>query len=97
MDAVKEILETTNWEFSAPKDQLFSSDNVIEAYLKGKKDGLEQAQKLMFDKLISNISISGQYTSQVISFLKKNNISPLSAHLKINSWDDFKAIITQSL
>jgi hypothetical protein len=94
MNTVHKILEPQSWELTSPKEKLFSSDHVIEAYLKGKQEGLEQAQKLMLNKLVQNINNSGSFTQQIISFLKENNLKPSSAFLKINSWDDFKILIT---
>lgn len=93
MNAINEILAPANWEFTSPKDKLFSSDHVIDAYLKGKSDGLEQQQKLVVEKLISNINKSGKYTNEILSFLKKEKLNPLSAYLRINSWDDFSVLI----
>jgi hypothetical protein len=94
MNAVQEILEPQNWEFTAPKDKLFSSDHVIEAYLRGKKEGLEQAQKLILDKLVQNVNNSGKFANAIIAYLKEQSLHPSSVFLKINSWDDFKLLIT---
>ncbi len=93
MNAIDEILAPANWEFTSPKEKLFSSDHVIDAYLKGKSEGLEQQQKLVVEKLISNINKSGKYTNEILSFLKKKKFNPTSAYLRINSWDDFSILI----
>lgn len=93
MTGIEEILAPANWELTAPKDKLFSSDHVIDAYLKGKNDGLEQQQKLVIEKLVVNIKKSTEHTSNVLSYLKKEKFHPLSAYLRINSWDDFTMLI----
>lgn len=93
MNAIDEILAPANWELTSPKDRLFSSDHVIDAYLKGKNDGLEQQQRLIIEKLISNIGKSGKHTSDILSFLRKKKLNPVSAYLRINSWDDFSILI----
>lgn len=94
MNKIKEILEPQNWELTSPKDKLFSSDHVIEAYLKGKKEGLEQAQKLILDKLVENVNNSGDYTTEILGHFKKKGFHPVSTFLKIISWDNFKILIT---
>ena len=94
MNTIKEILEPQNWEFTSPKDKLFSSDHVIEAYLKGKKEGLEQAQKLILEKLVENVNNSGNYTTEIHSHFNKKGFHPVSTFLKIISWDNFKLLIT---
>lgn len=96
MSAINEILAPANWELASPKDKLFSSDYVIDAYLKGKNDGLEQQQRLIIDKLVSNINKAGKNTTDILSFLKKKKLNPISAYLRINSWDDFSILIILS-
>jgi hypothetical protein len=93
MNAINEILAPANWELTSPKDKLFSSDHVIDAYLKGKNDGLEQQQRLIIEKLVSNINKAGKNTSDILSFLRKKKLNPISAYLRINSWDDFSVLI----
>jgi len=86
-------LAPANWEFTSPGEKLFSSDHVIDAYLKGKNEGLEHAQRLVIEKLIANIDKSGKNTRRILEFLKQISINPISAFLKINSWDDFSILI----
>jgi len=93
MNAIDDILAPENWEFTSSEDKLFSTDHVIDAYLKGKNEGLEQQQRLIIEKLVSNIDKSGKYTTEVINFLKKKKLKPIAAFLKINSWDDFETLI----
>lgn len=93
MNAINEILAPANWELTSPKDKLFSSDHVIDAYLKGKNDGLEQQQRLIIEKLVSNINKAGKHTTDILSFLKKKKLNPISAYLRINSWDDFSILV----
>lgn len=93
MNVINEILAPANWEFTSQKEKLFSSDHVIDAYLKGKNEGLEEAQKLVLEKLVANISKTGKHTTEILSFLKKKKFNPISAFLKINSWDDFTIMI----
>ncbi|TAF74431.1 MAG: hypothetical protein EAZ53_09330 [Bacteroidetes bacterium] len=93
MNEIEEILAPANWEFTSPKEKLFSSDHVIDAYLKGQKSGLEQAQRLILEKLVSNINKSGKNTTAILDFIRKKKFNPISAYLKINSFDDFAILI----
>lgn len=93
MSVINEILAPADWELTSPKDKLFSSDHVIDAYLKGKNDGLEQQQRLIIEKLVSNINKAGKHTTSILSFLRKKKLNPISAYLRLNSWDDFSILI----
>lgn len=93
MNAINEILTPANWELTSPKEKLYSSDHVIDAYLKGKDDGLEQQQRLIFEKLVSNMEKAGRDTLKVWTLLKDNKFNPIGAYLRINSWDDFSMLI----
>lgn len=94
MDTIKkEILTHNVWGLTSPKEDLFSGDDLINAYIQGKKEGLEQTKKLVFDHLIKNIEKSGNHVAEVFVFLKENNFTPLSAYLKINSWDDLSIML----
>lgn len=93
MAAIVEVLTPANWELTSPKDKLYSGDPIIDAYLKGKSDGLEHAQRLIIEKLTVNINKSGKYTTAILAFLKKRKLNPISAYLRINSWDDFSILI----
>lgn len=66
---------------------------MIDAYLKGKQDGLEQQQRLIIEKLVSNINKAGKDTSSILSYLRTLKLNPISAYLKINSWDDFAILV----
>jgi len=90
---IDEILAPKNWEFTSSEDKLFSTDHIIDAYLKGKNEGLEQQERLIIEKLISNIDKSGKHTTQVINHLLKKGLNPTAAFLKINSWDNFETLI----
>lgn len=93
MNTSKHIVTSTNWNFTSQKERWYSSDQVIDAYLKGKNEGLEQGQKLILEQLIRNLSKTGNHTSEIIQFLNASNFHPISAFLKINSWDDFGILI----
>lgn len=93
MNVIDDILSPVNWEFTSPKEKLFSSDHVIDAYLKGQKTGLEQAQRLIFEKLVANINRSGKNTTKILEYMMRKKFNPISAYLRINSFDDFSVLV----
>lgn len=93
MNVIDVILKPESWELTPDKDKLFSSDQVVDAYMKGRKEGLRQSQKLIVDKLISNINKAGEHARKAIDFLTKNKIEYNGAYLKVDSWDDLSVMI----
>jgi hypothetical protein len=71
-----------------------SGNRLIEAYLKGKKAGMEQYQKLMLSKLEENIEKSGKISLSLMDTLKENNFTPIDAYLRVHSWGRFDIMIT---
>jgi hypothetical protein len=92
METIKEFIAPANWEATNPQEKLFSEDHLIDAYLKGKNDGFEHAQKLIIEKLQANIFKSDKDASTILTYLLKKGIKPNSVYLKINSWDDFSIL-----
>lgn len=87
------VEEQAKWQVSAPKEKLFSEDNVIDAYLKGKREGLKAAEKASWELLNSNIEKSAEYTDRVIKEITNKKFTPISAHLKICSLIGLNVII----
>jgi len=91
---VDNILNPANWEVSEPKERMFTSDHVVDAYFKGKTAGLEEAEQLILKNLQENIESAGNLTSEVLNLLRTDfGFNPISARLKINSWSNFKILI----
>lgn len=93
MAAIEKILAPENWEITSPSERLYTQDHVIDAYLTGKKEALEQTEKLIVEKLKTNIDASGRYTNDILKNLKANSFNPIGAYLKINSWDSFSILL----
>lgn len=91
-DTSKESQNT--WEVSVDKNSIFTNDDVIDAFLKGKEAGIKEKKEIYVDKLNENIAKSGDFTQSMLNFLRKNNFNPISAHLKINAFDDFVILVT---
>jgi len=84
---------SSNWVKSSPSKKYFTSDQVIDAYQTGKKEGLDLTDKLIKDKLSTNIELSGKYTFEIIDKMKEQGLNPTNAYLRINSWSDFDILI----
>jgi hypothetical protein len=81
------------WEFKPSKEGKYTEDHVIDAYLQGKKTGLESHHKALVKALEQNVDLCGNYTEQVFNFLKEQSIEPQDAFLKISKFDLFNVII----
>ena len=82
------------WEVSVDKNTIFTNDDVIDAFLKGKEVGVKEKKQIFVDKLNENIEKSANFTESMLTFLRKNNFNPISAHLKINAFNDFVLLVT---
>lgn len=94
MSTITEILtEQQDWSLTSPTENFYSSDDMIDAYFKGKRDGVEEGRRLILDKLSSNIEKSGKNINKIFQYFKSNKINPIYGFLKVNSWEDFKILI----
>lgn len=78
------------------EDKLYSVNTVVDAYFKGKSDGLEQNNKLFKKQLQDNFAKAGKDASKVIAFLRSKGVNSISAHLKLCSVYDMSILITIS-
>ncbi|MES2387732.1 MAG: hypothetical protein V4543_07000 [Bacteroidota bacterium] len=97
MSALKEISAAENQKppFSGNGfySEEYTNDNLIDAYLQGKKAGLSQGRKAMLDRLKSHINLSGKLTQELINYLKDHDFNPVSAFLKIEAVNNFIYLI----
>jgi hypothetical protein len=94
METIKEILSApSKWEL-APRENLYSCDQVIDAYLKGKSDGIQQAQKLIARQLDDNLNTTVASVNQIVEHLKLQGFHPIAAYVKIENWDNFIIMVT---
>lgn len=82
-----------SWEVAIPSEGTFSSDEVIDAYLKGQQDALENATRLIAKTLDEGVQQCAFISKEIISFLKNRSFSPSTAFLRINSPFSFDALI----
>lgn len=94
-DELHNLVES--WQLPVDEgDKLYPVNTVVDAYVKGKSDGMEQTNKLLKKQLQDNFSKAAQDTSKVINFLKAKGIESISAHLKVCSLYDLSILITIS-
>ena len=91
MECVAEI-QTKKWIPTKREDSI--SNQIIDAYLNGKKEGMEYYKILEANKLSDNINKSGIITVELINELYDNNFNPFGAYLRIISLDRFEIMIT---
>jgi hypothetical protein len=94
MEAIKEILSAPSKWTLAPRENIYSCDQVIDAYLKGKSDGIQQTQKLIVRELDRNVGKTVEQTNLLIEHLTSKGFHPISAYIKIDDWDTFTIMIT---
>lgn len=82
-----------SWKLSEDGEKLHSSNAVIDAYFKGKQEGLDQAQKALQKLFENNYLRSGECAKSLIDYLKSSKLHPISAHLKIESLFTFEVIV----
>lgn len=92
------------WELNVPKKQHYSSDEVIEAYFKGKevgkadglREGSEASKQLFLKALTENLARAGQDTGTVLKAFKAQNLKVEKAMLRIDSWHRFSVMVVTS-
>lgn len=88
-------LSLSQWEVVKPSDpsQYYDGDAIIEAYFKGKADGLAQQDKLSLHQFSENFELAQKHVIEALNQVEKNNVAPLGAYLKFKSLFSFKAIL----
>lgn len=92
LEAISKIQISENWHYDR-KDGDFTGDHVIDAYLKGKRDGLQSHQKTLLNSLKTNVDHCAQYAHDIIRHLTELKFNDSTAFLKINRLDNFKVLI----
>ncbi|MCX2478891.1 hypothetical protein OQY15_07295 [Pedobacter sp. MC2016-15] len=82
------------WKVETSQQKLFTGDQVIDAYLTGKREGLQIAQKVFLDQLKNNLDKSGEKVTDLLHHLNARDIHNNEAFLKINSWNYLTILIS---
>jgi hypothetical protein len=94
MEAIREILSSPSKWTLAPRENIYSCDQVIDAYLKGKSEGVQQAQKLIMRELDRNVRKTVEQADRLIDHLTSLEFHPFAAYIKIDEWDAFTIMVT---
>ena len=76
------------------RSDFFTSDQLIDAYLHGKRDAFAATQRLAVDKLSNNIEKSGDISINLLKTLSANHFTPINAYLRVNDLDNFDIMVT---
>ena len=74
------------------KSGLYSADDVINAYLAGKKKGFDEHKQILLEKFSSNLSIAQAKGSELFEFLSSMNIKIFHLFLKPSSITNFSIL-----
>lgn len=91
-------LDLSQWEIKNPidKEQYYTCDAVIEAYLTGEKNGLKSEQKVLFNQFTDNVDKSKKNTLEFLKLIESFGFLPKGAYIKFDSFDLFEALIAVS-
>lgn len=85
-----------SWQLPNEGERLFSADFVIDAYFRGKDDGeqsVEQKVLVLRKQFEANLAEAAKNTAKVYEQLKVREMTPISAHLKTDTFDRFDILI----
>jgi hypothetical protein len=91
-------IDLSPWEVNNPidRDQYYNCDAVIEAYLKGEKDGLKNEQKVLFNQFTENVERTKSIIVNLLTNIEEAGFKPITAYIKFDSFDVFQALISVS-
>jgi len=81
---------SNNWEKA---DDVITHNDVIDAYIRGKVVGRDEAQMAMKKVFESNLDIAQKNAERLFSLLMNQGINVASMHLKAESINDFMILI----
>jgi hypothetical protein len=93
---LKTGIDLSPWEVNNPfdRDQYYNCDAVIEAYLKGEKDGLKNEEKVLFNQFTQNVDRTKSTTVTLLNDIEEAGFKPITAYIKFDSFDVFQALIS---
>jgi hypothetical protein len=91
---IKPYAKIGDWEEPQPGEEHYSPNQVIAAYEAGKTSAMNSLQRLVQDQFETNKSKAGADTRKLIEKLMERGFHPISARLKITSWDFLEVLIT---
>lgn len=94
-NSIIENLEISDWKFvDSTSESGFSSDDIIDAYYKGKEQGIIDEISALRRIVNSNIKKTINHANSVISYLVNQQIFPEYSYIKLISWDTYEVLIS---
>lgn len=85
------ILNQKDWKLEKGEPS-YSSNAVIDAYLTGKREGVEEEKKILLDKFNDNLAKALDLASSIIDELKSKKVNCQGAVLGADGYSYFKSI-----
>lgn len=82
---LQEIVDRDGWKSTPYKDHGYSSDDLIDAYLKGKDEGISLPKKILAEKVSENLKKSADVTQQALTALSQSGLNVEAPFLRIAS------------
>ena len=73
--------------------EFYTSNDVIEAYIIGKREGLNSERRALLDRLNDNLLVAGNATHEIFEFISSRKMNFDDAYLKIEAWDTLSIIV----
>lgn len=90
------IKETSSHWILNPEKEYFTHDELIDAYLRGKEHQKNENQKILLEKLESNIKLAQSIVETITSEIKEKGFKSFKSYLRVNNIIKFDAIFDVS-
>ena len=80
------------WKKNFPK-QIVTKDDVLKAYLRGVRKGLDDVTKFLFEKMDESVATIAEDRNKIADYLKSNGYTPTRAFLNIRAWNKFQLLL----
>jgi hypothetical protein len=87
---------SSNWILKPEKDY-FTHDELIDAYLKGKEEQKNETQKVLLEKLESNIKHAQSIVEKVTGEISKSGFKTYKSYLRISNIIKYDAVFDISI
>jgi len=93
---VYNIIDTESWASTPASERKYTEDQVIDAYLKGKDNGIKDYKEFLSSKLRGNMEKAALFTNEVFNTLGKLGIHPENSFMKIEDISYFRILVVVS-
>lgn len=93
LKSTESIFLPKNW---AKSEDVFTGDDVIDAYLRGKEVGQNEHYRILSKQLEENINKAAELAENLFEEISKKGIHPIEIHLKAEDITKYKALVIVS-